>query len=147
MIDNKESAIVLVFNSNNELLLQLRAADDDSFPSHWDFSAGGGIDDGGDPKISAERELTEELGITAPVEPIGREECTYPAWNPANTRAAVLYLFKTSHEGPFKPDPKEVQKVEFFSFDQIDQMLASGEKFHPEFMYVWNNQNTFRKTH
>ena len=44
MKKNKASAVVLVFNSENNLALQLRAAHDDSYPGHWDFSAAGGIE-------------------------------------------------------------------------------------------------------
>ena len=46
MIEKKKSSAVLVFNDKGELALQLRSSNDDSFPSHWDFSAGGGIDSG-----------------------------------------------------------------------------------------------------
>lgn len=55
----KKSSGVLLFNDNGELLLQLRAAQDSSYPSHWDFSAGGGIDPEEDNTLSAERELRE----------------------------------------------------------------------------------------
>jgi len=67
MTEYKKSSGVLVFNNKGELALQLRAAKDDSFPSHWDFSAGGGINAGEDNKLSAQREVKEELGIDAKV--------------------------------------------------------------------------------
>lgn len=132
MIEYKNSTATLVFNNRGELLLQLRAAHDDSFPSHWDFSAGGGIDEREDAKQSASRELQEELGVTADIEPVSEEHYTYPAWKPDTTREVDLHIFKASHNGPFTPDPHEVDRVEFFSLDTIKQMLAADDKFHPE---------------
>ena len=122
----------MVWNDRGELALQLRAANDDSFPSHWDFSAGGGIDAGEDEKLFAERELQEELGINAKLEFIIEEHYTYPAWNPSITREVDLFIFKTFHNGPFSPDPKEVQRIEFFKLEKIREMIESSEKFHPE---------------
>jgi len=132
MTEYKKSSAVMVWNDRGELALQLRAANDDSFPSHWDFSAGGGIDAGEDEKLSAERELQEELGINAKLEFIIEEHYTYPAWNPSITREVDLFIFKTFHNGPFSPDPKEVQRIEFFKLEKIREMIESSEKFHPE---------------
>ena len=132
MTEYKKSSAVMVWNDRGELALQLRAANDDSFPSHWDFSAGGGIDAGEDEKLSAERELQEELGINAKLEFIIEEHYTYPAWNPSITREVDLFIFKTFHNGPFSPDPKEVQRIEFFKLEKIREMIESSEKFHSE---------------
>ena len=132
MIEYKKCSAILVFNDKNELLLQLRAADDDTFPSHWDFAAGGGIDEGEDEEIAAKRELVEELGISAELEFVARAYFTYPAWKPNTTRETDLFIYKTHHSGPLCPNVKEVEKVEFFAIDKADEMLASGEKFHPE---------------
>ncbi len=138
MVEYKKSSAVLVFNDKGELALQLRAANDSSFPSHWDFSAGGGIDEGEDNKYSAERELKEELGIDAEVEFIIEEHYTYPAWNPSVKREVDLFIYKTFHNGPFNPDLKEIEKVEFFALDTIKKMIKSSQKFHPEFVLSWN---------
>ncbi|MBI4121263.1 MAG: NUDIX domain-containing protein [Parcubacteria group bacterium] len=137
MIEYKKSSAVLVFNDKGELALQLRAAHDDKFPSHWDFSAGGGIDDGEDDALAARRELHEELGIDADVEFITKEHYTYPAWDPSITREVDLSVFKAHHNGPFKPDPDEVEKVQFFGLETIGEMMQSGVKFHPEFRLSW----------
>ena len=138
MVEYKKSSTVLVFNDNGELALQLRASNDGSFPTHWDFSAGGGIDPGEDSKLSAERELREELGIDANVEFITEEHYIYPAWNPSVTREVDLFIYKCRHNGPFKPDQAEVEKVEFFKFETIKKMIESGVKFHPELTLSWN---------
>lgn len=138
MTEYKKSSGILVFNDKGELALQLRAAGDNSFPFHWDFSAGGGIEPREDDELSAERELKEELGIDAKVQFIAQEHFTYPAWTPSVTREADLFIYKTYHNGPFNPDPREVDKVEFFKLETIKEMIESGQKFHPEFILSWN---------
>lgn len=137
MIEYKKSSAVLVFNDNGELALQMRAANDTSFPSHWDFSAGGGIDPGEDPEHCAKRELQEELGVEADVEFITEEHQAYPAWTPSVSREVDLFIYKAHHNGPFRPDPGEIEKVQFFTLEIIKSMIESGEKFHPEFILSW----------
>lgn len=128
----KKSAVILVFNQEGELALQLRAAHDDSYPSHWDFSAAGGIDNGEDPLEAAHRELKEEIGIEGELEFLGEELYQDEV---AQDR---LFVYKTTYDGVFEIDPREVAEVKFFSLEQIDTMLASGEKIHPEFSMLWN---------
>ncbi len=129
---NDLSSVVLVFNDRNELVLQLRAAKDDNFPLHWDFSAAGGITPGENHKTAAKRELREELGIKVDLDYIGEE------FYQDNDFTDKLYIYKTKHNGPFIPDSNEVEEVRFFKLEQIEEMLKAGVKFHPEFIYLWN---------
>lgn len=127
----RNSAITLIYNEQGDLALQLRAAHDDTYPSHWDFSAGGGIDEGEDPHTAAVRELQEELGITCELEYIGKEvyeddECV-----------DQLYMYKTTYSGQFKLNANEVADLVFFSHSKIQEMIDANEKFHPEFRTLW----------
>lgn len=130
-MDKKQSAIVLIFNDDDEMALQLRAAQDDRYPLHWDFSAGGGVDPGEDHLTSAIRETREEIG--ADVEPVFMGEETYKD----NTREDHLFIYKARHNGPFIVQPEEVEEVRFFKLEEIERMLNSSEKFHPEFPLLW----------
>ena len=143
MIEYIKSTGVIIVSSDGKLALQLRASHDDSFPAHWDFAAGGGIDEGEDEKKSAEREIKEELGIDATVEFVVRKHYTYEAWKKDTTREADLWIYKTYSNGPFKPDLNEVEKVEFFEIDEIKKMIESGAKIHPEFLLTWNDGIVF----
>src|SRR3989344_784422 len=58
-----KSVAIFIFNKKGEILLQRRAADDDSYPLCLDFSAAGGIESEESKDIAAARELREELGI------------------------------------------------------------------------------------
>lgn len=126
-----KSAVILVFNSKGDLALQLRSATDSKYPHHWDFSAAGGIEEGEDPQDAAQRELKEEIGIDAELQSIG--EILYQDEKGKD----YLYLYRTTYDGSFESDGVEVEKVEFFSLRNIKSMLVNGEKFHPEFPFLW----------
>jgi isopentenyldiphosphate isomerase len=137
MIEYKKCTVVLVFNTEGKTLLQLRAAHDDKFPSHWDVAAGGGIDEGEEPHGAAVREMQEELGVSADVQAIGQLHCSYPGWEPGVTRESDIWIYTTTNDGPFSPDPNEVEKVEFFTLEQIQEMIEGDTKVHPELAILW----------
>jgi len=130
----RNSAIVLVFNRQGELALQLRAADDDRCPSHWDFSAGGGIDEGEDHFTAAQRELREELGVACDLEYV--RMLIYEGEDFIDH----IHMYKTTYEGRFKPNPHEVADIVFFSRQKIQQMIDAGEPFHPVLLSFWDKR-------
>lgn len=136
-IERIKSVNILVFNDRNKLALQMRAKDNESFPGHWDFSAGGHVDPNEEDQKAAERETLEELGITGQLILISKEHFQYPAWTLSVLREVDLSIYKIFNNGPFKIDPKEVEEVEFFSLPTIQKMIDSGIKFHPEFLLAW----------
>ena len=77
-IEHKKGAVVIISNDKDSIVLQLRAAHDNSFPSHWDFSAGGGVENGEDERQSIEREIKEELGVKAKVDFMINRRYAYP---------------------------------------------------------------------
>jgi isopentenyldiphosphate isomerase len=133
----KKSAIVLVFNQSGQMLLQLRSKNDDKFPSHWDLAVGGGIDEGEESEVAARREMQEEIGVSPKIQAVAQLHCSYPAWKPGVTRETDLWIYRTTFNGPFSPDPNEVDKVEFFSLDEVKEMVAGEEKIHPELSILW----------
>src|SRR5690606_26761626 len=97
MIEQKKSSCVLIFNDKGELALQLRASHDDSFPLHWDFAAGGGIDEGEKEKETAEREVYEELGVNVSVEFVFHKRYTYSEWKSGLTSEVDIWIYKAKH--------------------------------------------------
>jgi len=128
---------ILIFNDRHELALQMRAANDKSFPGHWDFSAGGHVNLNEESNKAAEREIFEELGVSGQVTFISQEHFQYPAWDPSILREVNASIYKMFHNGPFKIDPKEVERVVFLSLPAIQKMIDEGSKCHPEFLMVW----------
>lgn len=136
---NKQSAIVLIYNKKKQLALQLRSSLEESYPGHWDFSAAGKIEKNEEPETAAERELREELGIDATLTYVDTQ--TYSDSEVTDE----CHFYKAQHDGPFNIDHQEVEKITFFSLEDIQIMIDSGEKFHPEFPYFWQEhiiQNT-----
>ncbi|MFZ2152745.1 MAG: NUDIX domain-containing protein [Microgenomates group bacterium] len=128
---------ILIYNNEGELALQKRSSGDKSFPDHWDFSAGGHIDEGESQIEAANRELFEELGIEGDVVLIGQEHLQYSGWLPNINREVEATIYKIKHNGPFKINSDELSKIEFFDLVNIQKMIDSGEKFHPEFLSIW----------
>lgn len=125
-----KSALILLKNPEGHILLQLRAAGDDSYPLHWDFSAAGGIDEGEEPLAAAMRELQEEIGIQA--------ELQFVAEDTYKEDAVFIYTGLIKSEEDFQLDSTEVERVKFFPPELIQHMIGSCEKFHPEFLYIFN---------
>ena len=58
-----KSIHIYLINHKNEILLQLRTANKDIYPSVWDISVGGHVDAGEETVLTAGREMEEELGL------------------------------------------------------------------------------------
>lgn len=129
----EKSVAIFIFNTKRELLLQRRAADDDSYPLCLDFSAAGGIERDESKDTASVRELREELGIETPLQYIGTYVYTAPP------SGEILEIFRGVYEGPFHPNPTEVQEVVFCSIDEISRKIESGDQFHPEFLSVFGD--------
>ena len=56
----KDDAIIILYNSNNEVLLQFRGPNAPNVKDKWSFF-GGGIEDGESPEEAVKRETMEEL--------------------------------------------------------------------------------------
>ena len=96
------ASYILVFNQGGELFLQQRTLSKDMYPGYYDAAAGGVLVAGESYERSAERELGEELGIQAPLQPLFD---TYFE-DPSNRIFGRAYLCR--HDGPFVLQPEEV---------------------------------------
>jgi isopentenyl-diphosphate delta-isomerase len=98
---------ILVFNRRGDILLHLRTADKDVYPSHWDVTVGGVLAAGESFDAGARREAAEELGIdVAPQQlfPFRYEDA-------ASVVQAMVY--RAVHDGPFRFQPEEIVRGEF----------------------------------
>lgn len=101
---------VWIVNDKDEILIQQRSLAKDSAPGMWDISCGGHIQNGHNPGRTAERELQEELKISA--------DCTFITKfleSDLKTQTEMIYLYYTRHNGPFEFPKDEIQKVKFFT--------------------------------
>jgi len=107
------SVQTLVFDSRGRVLLQLRSKWKDLFPGYYCASASGHVITGDTYQATAERELEEELGVSAPLTFLGK----------ALVRSAfeteMTALFTTRSDGPFTFHPVETDGGAFFIWDEL----------------------------
>lgn len=125
---------VFVFNNEGKIALNLRAKDLPFCADHWCTAVAGHVSAGETPELAAMRESEEEIGIT----PKSLEFLYEDFYTDTSGPDKFLHTYKYISEGPFHPNPREVQRVEYFTIDQIRNMIAAGEKFHPELLYLLN---------
>jgi len=122
---------IFVFNDKGEMALQLQSKYKKFCPQHWVTSAAGHVISGETEEAAAIRELEEETGIRTQVEFLYKD-----LYNVSSNFRKILITFKSGFNGPFKINPMEVEKIEFFTIDKIKEMIKSGEKFHPELLFL-----------
>lgn len=119
----------LVVNSRAELLLQLRSLTKDVQPGRWDTSVGGHVGFGERIETSLLREIGEELGIH-PDEKRIRFLHKYVMTN--SIESELVHTFLLEHEGPFIPEPFEIDALRFWSLQEIEGSLGRSA-FTPNF--------------
>lgn len=107
------SVQVMVFDSGGRALLQRRSARKDLFPGYYCASASGHVISGDDYATTAQRELAEELGVSAPLTALG----TTLVRSEIETEMTALFIARS--DGPFHFDPVETAGGEFLPWDQL----------------------------
>ena len=124
---------VYLFDDMGRLALQKRSAACAFCPLHWSMSAAGHVQSQENYEAAAQRELNEELGITLPLQFVGKELYLDPLCS-----ETFLGIFRATANGPFAIDPKEVDHVSFVPLNEVRMMIAQGEPFHAQFVHVFN---------
>ena len=127
---------ILIFNESREMLLQLRSNNKDFCPLHLGTSVGGHIRAVESYEDAAKREFQEELGTSTDIKFLRKDFYVDNKFNIGLKK--FLGVFTTTFTGPFKINPEEVDKIEFLSLGKIQDMTHSGEKFHPELLFILN---------
>lgn len=112
---NRRLVHVFIFNEQGQILLQWRATHKRN-PHVYDAAVGGHVDAGETYEQAAHREMMEEMGIEGELQPICKYLCE--EWN----EYVSLYLIK--HEGPFSNWEKEAEKVEWFTVEELEHLMA-----------------------
>lgn len=124
-------AHVLVFNREEQLLLQKRSQAKDVQPGRWDTSVGGHLDPGETYLEAAYREMREELGIEGvPLTFLYHSRIR----NDYESENVATYLARYDGEILFAQD--EIDEVRFWSPEMIAESLDK-EVFTPNFEQEW----------
>ena len=110
---------IFVFNDKGDLFLQKRSRWKDANPGRWDSSAAGHVNAGSDYAETAARELREELGVEAPLTPIG--------FHPASRETGweFVQLYRAEHNGPFTWPRAEIESGLFFPVALLERWTAA----------------------
>ncbi|XP_010539549.1 PREDICTED: nudix hydrolase 3 [Tarenaya hassleriana] len=121
--------------STQELLLQRRSDNKDSWPGQWDISSAGHISAGDSSLISAQRELHEELGIKLPKDAFEKifvflQECVINYGKFINNEFNDVYLVTVLHPIPleaFTLQEEEVSAVKYIPYEEYRSLLAKED--------------------
>lgn len=110
-----------IFNRAGDLLLQKRSLRKDIQPGKWDTAVGGHVDYGESIDEALRREVREELGVT---------DFTPKLWRTylfeSKIERELVYSFRTVYEGPFRPDPEELDDCRFWKISEIKEAIGKG---------------------
>ncbi|MBN1157655.1 NUDIX domain-containing protein [Candidatus Woesearchaeota archaeon] len=121
---------VAVFNSEGKILLQQRSKKKKKYPLNWEVSVGEHVLSGESYEEAATRGLKEELGIKADVKLL--------FYSPSVVQNVIRKAFICHHDGPFNIDRDEIENVEFFSPERINEALEKKRmKFTEGFKIFW----------
>jgi 16S rRNA (adenine1518-N6/adenine1519-N6)-dimethyltransferase len=109
---------IFILNRRGELLLQKRSCHKDNFPRRWDSSAAGHVNAGESYRNCAERELKEELGVSAALVAMDR----IPASEA--TGHEFIQIFAAIHDGPVSWNRYEIETGGFFELGMIDAWIG-----------------------
>ena len=116
---------VMLYNSEGELLLELRARTKDKFPNRWD-AISEHVMPGESYEEAAMRSLVEELGITGVrLEPLLRYRMRY-----GRQDYMVCKLFSCRYDGPLKPN-EETADLKWFNEKELKELLVKTRKLTP----------------
>jgi 8-oxo-dGTP pyrophosphatase MutT (NUDIX family) len=109
---------ILVFDPGGALFVHLRTASKDVYPSHWDAAVGGVLAAGEPFDDGAQRELREELGVTAPLTAL------FPFRYDDRSTVVHAQVYAALHPGPFVLQAEEIVEGRFFAWRDLDALAA-----------------------
>lgn len=120
---------LFISNQNGELFLQKRTWRKDQYPHRWDSSAAGHVDAGESYDECAQRELSEELGISVNLNRVGGVTAS------AKTGQEFISIYRGNHDGPIEYDALEIETGGFFRLATIDAWIQNRPgDFAPGFL-------------
>lgn len=117
------TAHVVVVSSDGRILLQKRSRLKDVQPGKWDTAVGGHVAHGESFLQAAQRELNEELGLPAETPLTQLFDMTILN----DFESEITRVFSATSDGPFLPQPSEVDDVRFWSVQELKQAFGNGQ--------------------
>lgn len=140
---------VLILNSKGHILLQKRSKNKSVHPLSWDLSTSEHVLAGESYENAGVRSVKEELGVEIDVKIVTKT--TLQKRKHKNGKETIydneiVLMLIAMHEGPFVVDESEVSHVQFFSVEEVENMIKNGEDFTIWFLDEWENVKKFLKS-
>jgi isopentenyl-diphosphate delta-isomerase len=121
---------IFLFNSQNELLLQL-IAPGLRHEAMWGSSVAGYVHSGESYEAAAARKLRDELGVSIPLQSLGKTSML------DNSSTKFIGFYTCEYDGPLSPDPAQISALRFESLHAIaTERQRSNQTFTPTFLYL-----------
>lgn len=123
---------VFVFRSDGTMLIHKRSATKEEFPSVWTSSCSGHVSAGETYDQTAPREMFEELGIEATVNPVRKFNAC------PETSHEFTMLYTASSDEPILPDAQEMTEIRWLKLAEIEEWIQRApEDFSPAFLLLF----------
>lgn len=129
------SVHVFLVDEQERIYLQRRAWTKDQDPGRWDSSASGHVESGESYNAAADRELQEELGIRAPLEPLFK----VAACPETCGEHSMVYRARIAGGRPVpQPNPAEILEGRLFPVREVREWVAaSPDSFAAPFRHLF----------
>lgn len=130
------SSHIIVFNSQNEVFVQLRSLKKDNSPGLWDTSAAGHVDSGETYIDCAVRELAEELGIS-----LSADDLSFVARLDPESRNGFEFtqIYTARSDQTMTLQTEEIDDGRWVSPDQLDEWISKDSAaFTDTFLTIWS---------
>jgi HAD superfamily hydrolase (TIGR01509 family) len=122
---------MLIFDENGRFLVQRRVDDKATWPGMWDISLGGIAQSGDDSRRAAEREASEELGLTLDLSD------TEPVFTVRAPKTFDDYwMVQIPSSTKLTLQPEEVAEVRWVSRAEWEALLATHQVIPYSFQYI-----------
>ncbi len=112
-----------VFDNDGRLFLQKRSMAKDIQPGKWDTAVGGHVDYGETVATALLREAEEELSLT-----VRNPEKLYSYVFESDVERELVNTFRCiADETEIKVDPDEISEGRFFTMEEVEAMISSGQ--------------------
>lgn len=126
-------------NPKGEILLQRRSLSKDREPGKWTSSVSGHVNAGEEYDAAMQREIPEEIGVTAQSCANLKRIGYFPACR--ETDQEFVWLYQAHHAGPFQADPSEVAALEWFDPEKLSRLIeAQPQDFSSCLIHLWKGR-------
>ena len=123
---------IFLFRTDGRILIHLRTPTKEEFPSVWTSSASGHVSAGESYSTAAERELLEELGVSASLAHVAKFDAC------AATSNEFTELYEARSDADIAVDSSEIADIKWVTLEEARARVeAAPDEFSPAFRLLF----------